>query len=1353
MGNALAATAPSQIQSVENYLADVPKYKFDKSLGSTRFMKVARAEFAAGFAVIKVFALPDSTVDLESYKSEVKFVGSKLKLASNCLPYEETHISDKAAFLIRQYVKHNLYDRISTRPFYNKIEKKWVAFQLLCALNQMAKFKILHGDIKSENVLVTSWNWLLISDFATYKPTYLPEDNPADFNYFFDTSRRRTCYIAPERFTDNPGMLTRSQLQKLDGDGAAMHAMDIFSAGCVIAEIFTDGSPMFDLSQLLAFRQNPVPPDSYFERIEDESIRSLVMHMTQADPASRSTAEQYLTQWKDKAFPEHFYTYLKHYLGRFCEPPLMSADQIISTLHSDAEKILFNLVRKANAAEALVIISSLLLSCIRQAKYCNSRLKAMSLIVEFAKHLGSDVILERFVPYLTELLRNDVTRVRAQAVRSLATCLTFVSEIPRDEANIFSEYILPGITTCAQDTAVPVRQSFAESIAVFAECAFRFLDYPQLTQQSTYISALASDQTNYDTQLQLLRDATQNQVQVLLSDNDSTVRQSVLEFSISRLCTFFGKQKANDVLLIHMITILNDKKNWQLRAMFFKSLISVAGYIGFQSSYFLKPLLQQGLSDCQEFVVSQTLATIAKLVEQGLLPKQTVAELIRENVVFVVHPCQWIRENAVSFLSSCARRFDSVDTLCYLTPTILPLVKYPVVQTDKEQTLLSALQPAVNHAVLNAIINYPNTKHVLDMIKTHQTSRSRHESGNAAVGDSEDEEAKTVLKKLMRKGMSDHDENMLLRMQDIISRQQKQSSNGTSGTASDWQSEGCSDGSVINILNFGPSFVKRHAELVKDAETGINVAKVLQKKSNTKKKSDQPHDMNEEWKTMFGKDAAKPRTNSVQATSSKKATAADMTITMSQLESAAAAPLSPPALENRQSNVQYKFASCKLNLRALVHRRRDLHKLDVAQRELEESADAGRTLPAFGSQPKGLLVAHMLEHRGPVYQVAVSPSHKHFVTVSSDKSVRLWETLKFEGKSVVNRSKASLQKFSGALRSAAFCDDDLLICSSDDGFIHALSVERMCDKLHKNNDSAVSPGPAVQFSHAVSQHTYGRITGLKSIVNSHVVVFSTAFGSVVALDVRVRNPVWELKQDLAHGLPTGFCIDPRQHWLCVGSVRGVHTCWDLRFRLPVTSFAHPSSASVRKLSPHPMEPSCVISVATGNNEVSVWDMATGTRQLTLWASTAPALSLTQKTSDSVNGLHMAINSGQLQVFTGGSDGKVRLWDIANVQNSRVVCGPGLSSSHSMFSVSYETRLVDGTRVIQEQLAKTKRDSGEAVSQPTSAQPSGSDHKFRSGEQHAVPVHHHDIITDIAMVHLHQTFLVSASRDGVVKVWK
>ncbi|KAG6806518.1 Serine/threonine-protein kinase, partial [Tephrocybe sp. NHM501043] len=134
----------------------------------------------------------------------------------NVYNYQAFVETDKAGYIIRQWIGSNLYDRIryvvqpvhdissslgfSTRPFLSIIEKRWIAFQLLNALRDTRNRKISHGDIKSENILVTSWNWVYLSDFASYKPTYLPLDDPSDFSFYFDTSGRRTCYIAPERF-------------------------------------------------------------------------------------------------------------------------------------------------------------------------------------------------------------------------------------------------------------------------------------------------------------------------------------------------------------------------------------------------------------------------------------------------------------------------------------------------------------------------------------------------------------------------------------------------------------------------------------------------------------------------------------------------------------------------------------------------------------------------------------------------------------------------------------------------------------------------------------------------------------------------------------------------------------------------------------------------------------------------------------------------------------------------------------------------------------------------------------------------------------------------------------------------
>lgn len=47
-------------------------------------------------------------------------------------------------------------------------------------------------------------------------------------------------------------------------------------SGCVIAELFTEGVPLFDLSQLLAYRRGLFQTEQVLLKIEDRSVRDLV---------------------------------------------------------------------------------------------------------------------------------------------------------------------------------------------------------------------------------------------------------------------------------------------------------------------------------------------------------------------------------------------------------------------------------------------------------------------------------------------------------------------------------------------------------------------------------------------------------------------------------------------------------------------------------------------------------------------------------------------------------------------------------------------------------------------------------------------------------------------------------------------------------------------------------------------------------------------------------------------------------------------------------------------------------------------------------------------------------------------
>ncbi|KAJ8472505.1 hypothetical protein ONZ45_g16629 [Pleurotus djamor] len=284
---------------------------YEKSLGTARFLKTVKCKHGNGNLVVKIFIKPDPGISLRNYTRRLKVEREALADIPNVYGYQTFAETDHAGYVIRQWIASNLYDRISTRPFLTSIEKKWIAFQLLNALRDTRNRKTSHGDIKSENILVTSWNWIYLSDFASYKPTYLPLDDPSDFSFYFDTSGRRTCYIAPERFytaVDNPDISAKKS--KLAGDdegkrdGKVTEAMDCFSAG-----------------QLFKYREGEYNVDSHLSSIEEEGVRSLIKQMISLDPSARPSFDALLQTYRGTIFPESFYTFLHNYVASINDLP------------------------------------------------------------------------------------------------------------------------------------------------------------------------------------------------------------------------------------------------------------------------------------------------------------------------------------------------------------------------------------------------------------------------------------------------------------------------------------------------------------------------------------------------------------------------------------------------------------------------------------------------------------------------------------------------------------------------------------------------------------------------------------------------------------------------------------------------------------------------------------------------------------------------------------------------------------------------------------------------------------------------------------------------------------------------
>jgi phosphoinositide-3-kinase regulatory subunit 4 len=739
---------------------DVPEMAdltYEKSLGNARFMKTIRARHKEGLVVVKVVMKPYSTFRLDKYVKILLAERKALLEIPNTLGYYRIVETSTNGYMVRQYINGSLYDRMSTRPFLEDIEKKWIAFQLLCAVRDCHARDIFHGDIKTENILVTSWNWLYLSDFSSsFKPTYLPEDNPADFSFFFDTSGRRTCYLAPERFL-NPG-------EDAAGKSPINWAMDIFSVGCVIAELFLE-TPIFTLSTLFKYRANREynPALGPLKRIADKDIREMVTHMISLDPEGRYSAEEYLRFWKDKAFPGYFYNFLHQYMHLITDPssgrsPLTSgkenlgeADERVDRLYNDFDKISYflgydgpkrNLDNAAKVTSAYnqlfplqidiagnrhtastetksplddgtLLFLTIVVGCLKTTARTNARLKACDLLLAFAERLTDEAKLDRILPYLMSMLHDKSDVVKVAALRTVTQVLALVTVVSPTNSYIFPEYLFPRfqyfVSNSENRPSAWVRSTYASCLGSLATTAARFLDMNQALNvrgpwptSDPEVEEGTVSRSTYQNLFDSAREDIITQFEMhttaLLTDNDASVRRSLLP-SVGTLCVFFGSQRASDVILSHLNTYLNDR-DWQLKKAFFETIVGVTAYVGTAGlEEFILPLMVPALTDSEECVVERVIRSFSSIADLGLFQRPVLWELLSIVVRFTMHPNQWIRESAAQFVAAAGKLASTADLYGIILPTIRPYLKVTP-RVLSELALLDALKEPLTRIVL-----------------------------------------------------------------------------------------------------------------------------------------------------------------------------------------------------------------------------------------------------------------------------------------------------------------------------------------------------------------------------------------------------------------------------------------------------------------------------------------------------------------------------------------------------------------------------------------------------------------------------------------------------------------------------
>ncbi|KAH8406647.1 hypothetical protein KR222_001554 [Zaprionus bogoriensis] len=1340
MGNQLVGIAPSQIYAVEHYFSGQfgNEIVFQSNMGSTRFFKVAKAKSDEGLIVVKVFVKHDPTLPLEDHKERLESIKKTLTMANavNCLPFQRVELIDKAAYIMREYVKHSLYDRVSTRPFLTVLEKKWITFQILCALNQCHKQKICHGDIKLENILITSWNWILLSDFASFKPTYLPEDNPADYTYFFDTSRRRTCYIAPERFVktlssdDDPNNGNMSVIHSDSiirvppsyAGNTLLPAMDIFSAGCALLELWTEGTAPFELSQLLAYRAGEQElVEKHLAGIENDRLRNLLASMIDINSINRKSAEDYLDQERNKLFPEYFYTFLQSYLQMFSSTPIMSPDDKIQWLHKDIEDcIKFLTLARAPSKEddsekrdpvkcerlppdqdGLILIITVVTSCIRGLKQSYTKIAALQLLQKLSQYTTSETILDRILPYILFLAQKSTAKVQVQAIETLTACLSMVKEIPRSDANVFPEYILPYITDLASESsAVIVRVAFARNIAALAKSAVYFLEETQRNAPSEMPTP------RYEAELNALHDIVRQAVLSLLTDSQSIVKQTLMESGICDLCAFFGKEKANDVILSHIMTFLNDDDK-NLRGAFYDNIAGVAGYVGWQASDILVPLLQQGFTDREEFVIAKAIRAVTILIELGHIRKPTVTEIVNETACYLCHPNLWVRHEICGMISTTARNLSAIDVQCKIMPAIGRFLKAPLIQVEKPHILLDCLQPPIPRQIYDSVLRFQEMNPFFGALEERVRLRKHTRGGTQPQYEDMGQTLRNLFRRLSSEGLTPTIEMQLLAMKPFLIQLKHK--------ALDYPA-----------LANGRIVVSRKKVACHEYP--------LADKANKFPLDNRSNDVHAPTMVSPASDAAVTPHLVLAAGSSGSPASGVMVQGVPTTTVSTATSLGEYTMPDRNYSLDRSAECCQDLERLTLKIKRRYNVLALSQRC---NYDKLVTPYPANWRLNGTLVAHLHEHSESVVKLAsLRPDGALFASGSIDGTVRLWDCSKLNGNHGINKSR-QVYSANTPIYALAACDaGQSLAVGGKDGSLLIMRIDRNSAKMTLQqalDQNAYNIGPVVDM------HAYDQTA-------QSVIVFATLYGGIVAWDTRMQHSAWRLQNELRHGVITTICADPTGSWLATGTSGGKHICWDLRFRLPITEIKHPADSWIRKVACHPTEPSYLISASQSNNEVSVWNIETGQRQTVLWASPAPVLTNSSLNDPSTTcGILSGVVDGSPFILTGSSDQRIRYWDIGSPKNSSLKV-PSANDNLTNVSFNYSARLIDGSQVIEEQIIP--KSAGDSQQLRTSMEESP-----RSGPDMPKATHH-DAITDLLMCKERgQVYIASASRDGVIKLWK
>ena len=1141
MGAQLSTVAATSTVPIDAYIAEIKDLTFSNDIGKSRFLKTVKAVHRDGLVVVKVFIKPTSVqIDISGFKVKIKELSEKLRKDlgplnefPNVIGYSRIVETDRAGYLIRQFIKYNLYDRISTRPFLETIEKKWIAFQILRALQTCHEHGICHGDIKCENVLIGSWKWVYLSDFAPFKPPTLPETDSAQFLFYFDTSQRRACYVAPERFT-----------QSETEDTTLKPESDVYSSGCVIGELFLDGQPLLTLADLFKYKKGEYTPNLDAATISPE-IKELIMSMISVNPKDRLSAKEYLEKYEGSVFPSYFKTYwnlfeifsgktnnkhnsnemIKHIWNNVEEEILVKSLKCelrnCTKLPKSQLPVVINLPncrwipekRTENpdgsplSESGASIIISFVCAALSSTSSLTWRLKAAQLVLLLSEFVTDDTKLDICLPYLVFLLKDDQPEIKSAALAMITHLLSMVSHYSKLNAKLYSAYLLPRLQQAiTPDSPTSLKVTLAVCLPRLTSYAVPCEGWPNISTQVN------------------------RAIRFLLTDTNVTVRQAVLD-NADGLCAVLRKQGTNEVVLSHVITYMNDK-NLTISKSFFKFITRVSPLIGpVDLEHYILPLMLESIyNDREEFeLVALVLESLGAIVQLGLLKlKLLLTKIIPSCAKFLIHPNVYIRTQALLLVSATASHLSDAEIFCLLKPILSPTYLNNEVYNFKDNgSLIQALKPPLTLPVYRQMQKWALEAHSSNF----WNAATVHSTGNLNTQimsclHSFSAEDKVYLEKLYELGFREQDMWQLI---------------------------------VYRPYLWNPNRISKSKD--NTPLTGIKRIRDVKRMSSSEVSSTDDS----------GQDSNSNTSNTP----------------FSNVNTISSLQISPAGNDVNLNGIGYIM---NINSKQVG---KSLQSMMIVPKQNNGTAIAGSGQAKFKLplKPKdhkpSIPVASIKAHRGAIHVLATHSNQRLFITGADDGMVKLWDTqMLLKGSS---RPMASFLISERITAGYFLLDSSVIAIGTASGKVKFLDCRFkstdnnfVFDNLVQVGEFQLPSSCAIKF-HAISSKDNG-----EDAVNLWILISEN---KAINLNLSDFTISYEFIIPASFGPSTCWLWDIDNSWVIIGTLHGMISLFDTRFRLRLQSWGVGDLKPINDIAPHPIKQKWIC-IAGGfeRDVISIWDL-------------------------------------------------------------------------------------------------------------------------------------------------------------------